>query len=835
MLRDEYRGIPAPVRKRTVRIEQVISITPMDMKSHCARISPRSFRLTRLIALLLAGLSQLAMAATYYVANPPLGNDANSGTDPSAPWSSISKVDNTVGSATQAGDTVYFKSTDTWASTVPVMKVKGGVTYDGSSWGGGTRATLRATADNGSDGNPNPIVYLQNDHATIPTVVRGFDVDGANRFVNGVSINWPASPNNMIGATKTIENCIVHDFKGVADPNDNTFGVYGIKLGATGSKVTRNVDLLNNTVHTVARSGLVIYDALTTGAHYIGDVLVRGNTVYNSGTHALAGGNGILIKDDVRNCVVEYNVAYSNNGRGVDVGNAPGRPGPTNAVIRHNIIYGNNKGGVYLANDADNKSVDIYGNLIFKSLDLGSGGSGIDFETLAGNNIAIKIYNNTIYDNAAGGIYLNSPNANFSTLQIKNNIIYPATPFAISDPYNKIPAGSNTNNMINAPGYKDPANLPTGFIGTFGVDLRPNTDGLSIVSGGAAIDAGANLGTSYIMAINSVTRAAPWDAGAYEFALTTPSAPSGLSATAISSDQINLAWTDNSSNETGFEIERKTGAGGTYAQIDTTSANVTSYPNTGLAAGTTYFYRLNATNAYGDSGYSNEASATTSTGSSLVAHWMFDEGSGTSASDSSGNGNAGTLQNGPTWTTGQIGGAVNFDGGGDLVNAGSGATLDNLPALTVAAWIKPNSAGEGSAGRIVQKGAGSQPTTGGFWFHLDTSNQLVLAVDYATTNMYRVSAASGITYGAWTHVVVTWTGSATATNIKFYVNGVETSYNATAPNGVGTRVNDGATSFTIGNESGGTRTFDGALDDVRVYNRVLSASEITAVHNAGGL
>ncbi len=84
-------------------------------------------------------------------------------------------------------------------------------------------------------------------------------------------------------------------------------------------------------------------------------------------------------------------------------------------------------------------------------------------------------------------------------------------------------------------------------------------------------------------------------------------APSNLAATAVSSTQTDLAWTDNSSNETGFRIERKTGATGTWAQIATTGANVVSYSNSGLTDGTVYYYRVQAYNSVGTSGYSNEA------------------------------------------------------------------------------------------------------------------------------------------------------------------------------------------------------------------------------------
>ena len=92
---------------------------------------------------------------------------------------------------------------------------------------------------------------------------------------------------------------------------------------------------------------------------------------------------------------------------------------------------------------------------------------------------------------------------------------------------------------------------------------------------------------------------------------TPPAAPTNLAATAVSHSQIDLAWTD-SDTEAGFKIERCTGAEcSDFAQIATVGANVTSYANTGLAASTSYSYRVRAYNDGGDSGYSNTATAMT--------------------------------------------------------------------------------------------------------------------------------------------------------------------------------------------------------------------------------
>ncbi len=91
-----------------------------------------------------------------------------------------------------------------------------------------------------------------------------------------------------------------------------------------------------------------------------------------------------------------------------------------------------------------------------------------------------------------------------------------------------------------------------------------------------------------------------------------PLAPSGLTGFVASTTQINLSWADNSSNETGFKIERKNGTG-TFAVVGTTAADVTTFNDIGLTPSTTYTYRVNSNNAGGNSTtYSNEFNISTS-------------------------------------------------------------------------------------------------------------------------------------------------------------------------------------------------------------------------------
>jgi phosphodiesterase/alkaline phosphatase D-like protein len=184
----------------------------------------------------------------------------------------------------------------------------------------------------------------------------------------------------------------------------------------------------------------------------------------------------------------------------------------------------------------------------------------------------------------------------------------------------KAPAGlaasAESNKRINL-AWADSSKTETGFKierkkGTAGAYAEIATVGANTVN--FADTSGLSANTVFFYQVRAYNAGGHSDYSNEASAKTLPNppkAPVGLTAAAISTSQIDLAWADSIKNENGFMIERKTGKAGTYAKIATVGANTTTYSSLGLKPNTLYFYRVRAYNAGGNSAYSNEASTKT--------------------------------------------------------------------------------------------------------------------------------------------------------------------------------------------------------------------------------
>ena len=218
--------------------------------------------------------------------------------------------------------------------------------------------------------------------------------------------------------------------------------------------------------------------------------------------------------------------------------------------------------------------------------------------------------------------------------------------------------------------------------------------------------------------------------------------------------------------------------------------------------------------------------------SGLVAYWKFDETSGTTAFDSSGNGLNATASSAGLWTTnGYLNGAVNINNtSANNVNAGHPTVLNNLfsTGATVGVYINTASLGGGSLGRIMDKSG-----TGWILYTQNSfiSGQYQIQFEQAFTNNRTNKWQTGhvITTSTWAHVAVSYS-SASQSNIPgIYINGVAQTITdvSTGPGGLGeTHLDDSGTSLFVGNRADATRPFGGRIDDLRIYNRTLSAAEV---------
>jgi hypothetical protein len=206
----------------------------------------------------------------------------------------------------------------------------------------------------------------------------------------------------------------------------------------------------------------------------------------------------------------------------------------------------------------------------------------------------------------------------------------------------------------------------------------------------------------------------------------------------------------------------------------------------------------------------------------LVGHWELDDGSGTTATDSTANANHGTIEGDVAWIAGRIGSdALDFIDGRVLVPDDNN-TPELRPTDEVSATVWAYySTGQGNSNRVLVKGSDNAETYG---IEIDDNDDFVSYV--RDVNGDRYDNESGAYRNEWMHLAMTYDGA----SVKSYINGLEVA-SRDEPNLPLSQDNAG---LAIGNRSDATdRSFEGKADDARVYNRGLTAGEIGYLASEG--
>ncbi len=203
--------------------------------------------------------------------------------------------------------------------------------------------------------------------------------------------------------------------------------------------------------------------------------------------------------------------------------------------------------------------------------------------------------------------------------------------------------------------------------------------------------------------------------------------------------------------------------------------------------------------------------STSASSSGLVAAYSFDEGSGTTVTDTSGNGNNGTAS-GTDWTSGKHSGALSFNGTSSMVTVPDSPSLHLSTAMTVEAWVDPTTVGSTWAD-VIYKGNDN------YYLEATTTKNAdapggggLIGGSYG-----EAFGPAALTPDTWTHLAVTYDGA----DVRLYVNGTQVA-DTPKTGSILTSTN----ALQIGGDSVYGQFFHGAIDDVRIYDTALSAGQI---------
>jgi len=194
-----------------------------------------------------------------------------------------------------------------------------------------------------------------------------------------------------------------------------------------------------------------------------------------------------------------------------------------------------------------------------------------------------------------------------------------------------------------------------------------------------------------------------------------------------------------------------------------------------------------------------------------VAAYGFEEISGTTVADASGQGNKGTISNAARITTGKYGKALNFNGSNAWVTVNNSASLDLTSGMTLEAWVYPQSTSGWKT--VIMK-----ETSGDSVYFLESSNSARLPNSaFSNGSEQAVSGPKMLPLNQWSHLVATYDGQYQ----RLYVNGIEVAKQT--QNGL---IQQSSGVLRIGGNSVWGEYFQGYIDEVRIYNRALTSTEV---------
>ena len=305
---------------------------------------------------------------------------------------------------------------------------------------------------------------------------------------------------------------------------------------------------------------------------------------------------------------------------------------------------------------------------------------------------------------------------------------------------------------------------------------------------------------------------------------TPPTAPGTLTGQA-GTFTVDLDWTaatDPESGIAGYEIWRDDGAGSAKTLRQQVDGTQTTWRDTAVRPETTYRYEVVARNGAELAGpASPEAAVTSGPGDATVrGWWALDDGSGTAAADWSGYARAGSLVGGPAWSSTGVGGSLSFDGADDHVTLDS-AVLDGLDDLTVSLRFRTTKTG------IQAIVSGANAGNDGEFLIAPVTSTAIRVYTGETWETHHEYAVPSISDGEWHHLAVTRQGS--TDSLSLYLDGVSYGTFQHVMNPLEIDVGGlllGQEQDSVGGGFDPTQAFAGSLDEVRFYDRVLTADEV---------